>query len=267
MLGEALSFVTGPIGAHFDDQSKKNAADHAARQNYAQQKEFAQSGIQWKVEDAKKAGIHPLSALGASTASTGGTHQVGGSGGSDLGRSLSSMGQSVGRAIQASSNADQRMMNNLSIQNARTELEGKEIDNQIKLNQLNQMNQVGPAFPSANDPHMIPGQGNAMKGVKIVPSESTASESGRPGIQAGLINSLQYVREPHGNIGIAPSQQAKERNEDDFIAESLWHFKNRLNPPAPRVSDYPLPAHLAKKGYKYWMWHPLKQEFVPSKNP
>lgn len=256
------------IASYFGSQADRNAANHAARQNYAQQKEFAQNGIQWKVEDAKKAGIHPLAALGASTATTSGSHQVGGgSPGGDLARSLGDMGQTVSRAVQATATADQRIMSNLQIQNARTELQGKEIDNQIKLNQLNQMNQVGPAFPSANDPHMIPGQGNAMKGVKIVPSESTASEAGRPGIQAGLINSLQYTREPHGGIGIAPSQQAKERNEDDFIAETMWHFKNRLNPPAPRTSDYPIPLHLAKKGYKYWLWHPLKQEFIPSKNP
>lgn len=34
--------------------------------NMALQKEFAQNSIQWKVQDAKKAGIHPLAALGAS---------------------------------------------------------------------------------------------------------------------------------------------------------------------------------------------------------
>ena len=38
-------------------------------QNVANQKEFAQKGVQWKVEDAKKAGLHPLYALGANTTS------------------------------------------------------------------------------------------------------------------------------------------------------------------------------------------------------
>lgn len=36
-------------------------------QNYNSQKEFLQNGIQWKVSDAQKAGIHPLYALGAQT--------------------------------------------------------------------------------------------------------------------------------------------------------------------------------------------------------
>ena len=38
-----------------------------ARQEYQNQKEFAQHGLRWKVEDAKQAGINPLVALGAST--------------------------------------------------------------------------------------------------------------------------------------------------------------------------------------------------------
>lgn len=35
-----------------------------ARENIRNQREFAQNSIQWKVNDAKKAGIHPLMALG-----------------------------------------------------------------------------------------------------------------------------------------------------------------------------------------------------------
>lgn len=38
------------------------------RRNEKLQKEFARSGIQWRVEDAKAAGVHPLFALGGSTA-------------------------------------------------------------------------------------------------------------------------------------------------------------------------------------------------------
>lgn len=40
-----------------------------ARLNIGLQKQFAKTGIQWKVADARRAGIHPLYALGASTAS------------------------------------------------------------------------------------------------------------------------------------------------------------------------------------------------------
>src|SRR5262245_6914522 len=66
------------------------------------QREFAQHGIQWKVEDAKRAGIHPLYALGASTSSPSPVHVQGG----DYG--ISAAGQDVSRAIMASQDADDR---------------------------------------------------------------------------------------------------------------------------------------------------------------
>jgi hypothetical protein len=53
------------LGGVLSDRS--SASQNA--QNVAYQKEFAQKGIQWKVEDAKKAGLHPLYALGAQTTS------------------------------------------------------------------------------------------------------------------------------------------------------------------------------------------------------
>ena len=42
--------------------------DREWQRNYDMQKEFAQMGIQWRVADAKAAGLHPLAALGAAPA-------------------------------------------------------------------------------------------------------------------------------------------------------------------------------------------------------
>ena len=63
------SGIGSAIGGYFDASSASNKkndfAANAQGLNYAHQKEFAQNGIRWKVEDAKAAGIHPLFALGA----------------------------------------------------------------------------------------------------------------------------------------------------------------------------------------------------------
>lgn len=48
-------------------ESANRQAARAAREQAALQREFAQKGIQWRVADAKAAGIHPLYALGAQT--------------------------------------------------------------------------------------------------------------------------------------------------------------------------------------------------------
>lgn len=90
-----------------------------AKENMKQQTRFAREGIQWRVEDAKRAGIHPLFALGASTQSFSPI-----SVGSDFG----GMGQSLGRAVAASANSDERSMQRQGMQ---LELENKRLQNDI----------------------------------------------------------------------------------------------------------------------------------------
>lgn len=50
-------------------REQRLATQTANDQNAATQREFAQMGLQWKVADAKAAGLHPLSAIGAQGAS------------------------------------------------------------------------------------------------------------------------------------------------------------------------------------------------------
>lgn len=59
MLGSLISAGTSLLGGLFSSNDAKKQIKY--------QKQFAKNGIQWRVEDAKKAGIHPLAALGAST--------------------------------------------------------------------------------------------------------------------------------------------------------------------------------------------------------
>lgn len=80
LLGGGISAITG-----------KQSGDR----EYERQKEFARSGIRWRVEDAKAAGIHPIYAIGANTP----TYSPQAAVGTDFG--VSQMGQSIGRAIEA----------------------------------------------------------------------------------------------------------------------------------------------------------------------
>lgn len=59
MLGSIISAGSSLLGGLLG----KSSADKQMKM----QTKFAKNGIQWRVEDAKKAGIHPLAALGAST--------------------------------------------------------------------------------------------------------------------------------------------------------------------------------------------------------
>lgn len=242
-----------------DDANKANREN--ARDNAIAQKEFAKNGIRWKVEDAKAAGLHPLAALGASTqsfspvtvgAQPDNSHQY-----------TSQMGQDISRSIQATRTDEERQLANLQLANAQADLDGKTIDNQIRSSQLQKMNSVGPAFPLANPgKHGLSGQGNAT----IKPSQIIASDSPGSGVQAGTINTMQYSREANGNISVVPSEQAKERNEDDFVAENLWHFRNRMSPPAPSAWDISLPPEAVKRGADHWRWDKVSQQFRPARH-
>lgn len=57
---DILSSIGGIAGGLLSNVLNRSNASKQAKL----QKEFAQSGVQWRVEDAKKAGIHPLAALG-----------------------------------------------------------------------------------------------------------------------------------------------------------------------------------------------------------
>lgn len=72
LLGGAFNFLTSGINSGLQAwQNKKNQQHDVNMQNSSAniQREFAQNGIQWRVNDARKSGIHPLAALGANVSS------------------------------------------------------------------------------------------------------------------------------------------------------------------------------------------------------
>lgn len=91
-----LGSILGAIGGIASSIIGSKAADKQAEL----QKDFAQKGIQWKVKDAEKAGIHPLYALGANTVA----YNPVSVGVPDLG----SMGQDIGQAIDRVSNPQEK---------------------------------------------------------------------------------------------------------------------------------------------------------------
>jgi hypothetical protein len=85
ILGSVAGALAGPVlGGLFQNKANKD--------NEANQREFAQMGIQWKVADAKAAGLHPLYALGGSGATYSPSAQPLMSG-ADASRAMQSIGQ------------------------------------------------------------------------------------------------------------------------------------------------------------------------------
>lgn len=67
MFDKILGAIAGPLITGFLGDEREEDQRHSVEQqqdkNIELQREFAQHGIQWRVEDAKKAGLHPMYAL------------------------------------------------------------------------------------------------------------------------------------------------------------------------------------------------------------
>lgn len=133
VIAAGISGVTSLIGGAMNRRAQQEANEQnaaIARENIALQKQFAQEGVRWKVEDAKAAGIHPLYALGAQTTSFSPV-SVGAQPATGMGDAFAGMGQNLSRAINATRTSDER--DEAFVTSTRAlELEGKKLDNDIK---------------------------------------------------------------------------------------------------------------------------------------
>lgn len=96
LLGGALSSSSSQSQARRDRSFQREINE----QNIQLQREFAQQGIRWRVEDAKAAGLHPLYALsGGGATYTPSAIGVGSYDTSGIGRGLSEAGQHIAGAV------------------------------------------------------------------------------------------------------------------------------------------------------------------------
>lgn len=257
-LGGAL--IGGGISALGNYFSGREQAD-AVRDNAAMQREFAQHGIRWRVEDAKAAGIHPLYALGANV-SQASPVSVGDYG---VGRSISDMGQNISRAMAATATSEERALAKIRLAGAQADLDGKLIDNQIRGSQLQGIQSVGPSFPGV-DNFDFSGQPNASALVTRKPLRSTVSQPGRRAQEAGWRPDVSYARTDTGLTPVIP-ESLSESMEDDLLGKVFWHFRNRLMPTAGAFvgKNYGSPpASQLPSGADGWKWNSFMGEWQPT---
>jgi len=233
----ATGVASGALGHYFgrkENKKQRQFESDQAQRNEQFQREFAQQGIQWRVADAKKAGIHPLAALGGST------HQaspaiVGSSQGYSAAQNISQMGQDISRAIMAKSSNHQRQVMDLQLENMKMDNEMKALEIASQRRRLS--GQIGPGMPD---------------NVLIKPAEVTSSVKGRPDIEAGTISSSGYMRTPKGGLMPVPSKDSKERMEEMVVPEAAWTLDNYISPWYSNKNKPP--RKYLPKGAKDWEW-------------
>jgi len=220
------------------------------------QKQFAQNQIQWRVADAKAAGVHPLYALGASVT----PYTSVGDGGA--GASMSALGQDISRAKmatldrrerEAAANAaalDARMR--MENERARTKSEIMESAARTDLirSQIARLNsaQVGPPQPALE---------SSMGGrVEPQPSRPTIGHPNNPARDPGSITEYRFSQLPNGDLVPVPSTDWQGMVDEMFSPQGMgWTWRNNIVPffdhnyfPRPDPQQHP-----PRPGYE-WRW-------------
>jgi len=151
-----LSAIGGIIGSGLNFLGKSKEIDL--------QKDFAKKGIQWKVADATKAGLHPLAALGANTMS----YQPVGLG-DGLSASMESMGQNIDSAIDRTRNGTEKINTQLGA----LQLERAGLENDLLRSQIAQLNRQPPMPTDGGAGELIPGQAQSVSPELVLAGNKT----------------------------------------------------------------------------------------------
>lgn len=243
------------IGGYMQQRAARRAQDISREQaaaNMQLQREFAQHGIRWKVDDAKGAGIHPLYALGAQThsfAPVGINVPTGGG----LGRGLAAAGQDISRAMQAKTTARERQEYNM-LQNEllKAQIANVNADTSVKLRGP----QVPPPLPDALgvvDPLNPP-----EAGALIIPDEAASSRAKEPDISAAGVAGSQIVRLGEDSYAYRPGPDV-QMDEITSPGSIGWYAQQQLN-------TRPMPFDILQKNHPGaigWNYNPMTRTFKP----
>lgn len=254
-------------GSADDDRA---AQERISRSSIELQRQFAQDGIQWRVADAKKAGIHPLYALGAQIPTFSPSTYIP-AGDNGAGAQLAEAGQYLGRAIDATrTQADRTQARLEALTIERGELENDLLRSRIAV--LEQ--QRNPPMPAVTGSQVIPGQSDVDRlGLTVTGADSHVQakpqEVTPPNPKANYMEPSPIV-----DMGLAwtgtgyapvPSKDMKDRSEDMMVPEAMWAVRNLFLPNVG--AGKPPPAHLLPEGSNNWRWSYSRQEWQPYYDP
>jgi hypothetical protein len=210
----ALGAASNLYGAQMASDATQRANELNAeltREQMELQKEFAQKGVRWRTLDAKKAGIHPLAALGANTISYS-PSMIGAQTDDHMARAVADIGSKLGQNI---SNKMLRSVQSesaeIALQMARSQLRGSELENDLLQKQIDSYSNQ----PRSNDA-ISPASKNPSDAVIVTPNVRLASESTEA---AHMTAAVQPKYVPH--YSATGVQMFYGEETGDQISESL----------------------------------------------
>ena len=235
ILGSALNF--------WGQRKARKSQEKLARQNMSKQEEFAKNSVKWRIQDAKRSGIHPLAAMGASSLNFNPVHRP------NQQHEMSKLGQDISRASYSALSPYEKQMRMKSLENAGLKNELLRAELASKKRKL--LGQTAPGVPTApsQDPRLI----------RRVPQRVTRNYPGRRDIEPSPVNMISYMSDAEGNLTPVPSEDAKRRIEDQILPEMAWAMNAYTRPWLEK--DKP-PKSMLPPGTNDWKWNGLKWKAV-----
>ena len=285
-IGGAIGGIAGGVAGLISGGQSSASAERLNQLNYEHQKEFAQNGIRWKVADAKAAGLHPLAALGASTAQYTPATAIGDSPDWSF---LADAGQSIGRAVDVKRTQQERVeqqqkqdtafalkAENQKAENDLIRAQTASIQQDMVLRQAKASEQAVrtqqqvPAMPSlGRDGSVIAGQGDATSpaGIEAKPAEIVVNDPQTRTAEAGSHPDKRWLRTSTGGYQPVRSEAAQNALEDDIVGSFRYDMRNGLANMANSQDNAPPRAFLPDggRGNYFWFWDGVLGEWYPVK--
>lgn len=219
MFGDIISggfgLAGGLLGAGQNRQSQ--------RAGYDFQREVLQNSIQWRMQDAAKAGVHPLAAMGMMPASSSPVVL-----GETYSEPFAKAGQSFGRAVSATdSSIEDQQLKLLKAQTNNINAQTAEImrPKQPGLVGIQPENVGGGVLPAGSTPAMpqdrVP-EPDTSGLITVTPPQRMTTGAAGKGIESGISPDLEMIDTGTGFKYLAPSTRGQESHHEVISELKPW---------------------------------------------
>lgn len=234
MLGSIISGIAGLAGGLF---------------NAKKQEDFAKNSITWKAQDAERAGISKIFAMGAPTTSFAPVST------GDFSNFGNELDKKMGQGGPQSTTTGKVTGINSEIQ--RAQLDGIRIDNDIKRAELSSKINIAtqPGAGGVLDRDVTTGPNGVTMKKEIEPSGHGSGNK-----SFGVSPEVSMYRTKDGFAPQIP-QQLQEAFESDALSRWQWNARNKILPYYSMQKYGTEPYQLEKDG-SYWTYSPFLGEYV-----
>ncbi len=211
---DPLNFIGGLM--NMNNQNK------LAQRQEDLQREFAQNSIQWRVNDAKKAGIHPVAALGSQGISYNPSYV----GGDNFGGSQASVSVSTGGDKEIDE-LNKRLLT-AQVRHAEAEATSAEMANLPK-----PQNTGGVLFGASQTKGALTNQTGV--GHSASPTSMPGQASVNPYGVAEVNNAVNFTKNTDGSLSLMPSQDVQDLVSESMLERLRWYGSQYSTDPKIRA--------------------------------